>query len=100
MEYFIILILSAAVVILAVKYFVLKKQLKSVFNQLSEEQTRLVTIELVDGDIEKVVQEINALLERVQQSIDFLYDLFNVSVYKLNRYKSCLFLTKLIENRF
>ena len=69
MEYFIILILSAAVVILAVKYFALKKQLKSIFNQLSEKQIRLVTIELVDRDIEKVVQEINALLERMQQTV-------------------------------
>lgn len=69
MEYFIILILSATVVILAFKYFVLKKQLKSIFNQLSEEQTRLVTIELVDGSLEKVVQEINVLLERIQQTV-------------------------------
>ena len=69
MEYLIILILFAAVVILAVKTYLLKKQLRSIFYQLSEEQTRLVTVELVDGDIEKVVQEINTLLERIQQAV-------------------------------
>ncbi|MDE5599087.1 MAG: hypothetical protein K2J04_14825, partial [Lachnospiraceae bacterium] len=69
MEYIIILILFAAVIIFAVKSYLLKKQLRSIFYQLSEEQTRLVTVELVDGDIEKVVQEINTLLERIQQTI-------------------------------
>lgn len=69
MEYLIIIILSAAVVILALRYFVLKKQLKSIFTQLSEEQTKLVTVELVDRDLEKVVQEINNLLEQIQQTI-------------------------------
>lgn len=69
MEYLIILILFTAVVFLAVRYYLLKKQLRSVFYQLSEEQTRLVTVELVDRDIEKVVQEINALLERIQQTV-------------------------------
>lgn len=68
MEYLIILILFAAVVILAVRTYLLKRQLKSVFYQLSEEQTGLVTVELVDGDIEKVVREINTLLERIQQA--------------------------------
>ena len=69
MEYLIILILFTTVVILAVRSYLLKKQLRSIFYQLSEEQTRLVTVELVDGDMEKVVQEINALLERIQQTV-------------------------------
>ena len=69
MEYIIILILFTAVIFFAVKSYLLKKQLKSIFYQLSEEQTRLVTVELVDRDIEKVVQEINTLLERIQQTI-------------------------------
>ena len=69
MEYFIILILFAAVLILAAKSYLLKKQLRSIFYQLSEEQTRLVTVELVDRDMEKVVQEINTLLERIQQAV-------------------------------
>ena len=69
MEYLIILILFTAVVILAVKFYMLKKQLRCIFYQLSEEQTRLVTVEFVDGDIDKVVREINALLERIQQTV-------------------------------
>lgn len=69
MEYLIILILFAAVLILAVKSYLLKKQLRSIIYQLSEEQTRLVTVELVDGNLEKVVQEINILLERIQQAV-------------------------------
>ena len=69
MEYLIILILFAAVVILAVRTYLLKKQLRYVFYQLSEEQTGLVTVELVDGDVEKVVREINTLLERIQQEV-------------------------------
>ncbi|MCH5251253.1 MAG: HAMP domain-containing histidine kinase [Lachnospiraceae bacterium] len=69
MEYLIILILFAAVVILAVRTYLLKKQLRSVFYQLSEEQPGLVTVELVDGDVEKVVREINTLLERIQQEV-------------------------------
>lgn len=69
MDYLIILILSAAVIFFAVRYYVLKKQLKSIFNQLSEEQTKLVTVEHVDHDIENVVQEINDLLEQIQQTV-------------------------------
>ncbi len=69
MEYVFILILSAAVAILAAKHYVLKKQLKSISRQLSREQTRLVTVDFVNHDIEAVVQDINQLLERMQQII-------------------------------
>ncbi|MDE5772140.1 MAG: HAMP domain-containing histidine kinase [Ruminococcus sp.] len=69
MEYLIIFILSAAFIFFAVRYYLLKKQLKSVFKQLNEEQIRLVTIELVDHDIENIVQEINDLLEQIQQTV-------------------------------
>ncbi|MDE6747893.1 MAG: HAMP domain-containing histidine kinase [Lachnospiraceae bacterium] len=69
MEYMFILILSAAVAILAAKHYVLKKQLKYISKQLSREQTRLVTVEFVDHDIEIVAQNINELLEQIQQTI-------------------------------
>ena len=69
MEYMFILILSAAVAILSVKHYGVKKQLKSISRQLSREQTRLVTVDFVDRDIETVAQEINELLERMQQII-------------------------------
>lgn len=69
MEYMIILILFAAVVILAGRYYLLKKQLKSISEQLMEKLIRLVTVDFVDHDIEKVAQEINELLERIQQTV-------------------------------
>ncbi len=69
METFIILILFAAVMFFAGKYYVVKKQLKSIFRQLSREQTRLVTVELVDHDMEMAVLKINELLDRIQQTI-------------------------------
>lgn len=62
MESVIILILFAAVLSLAGRYYVLKKQIKSIFRQLHGEQTKLVTVELVDRDIEMVAQEINGLI--------------------------------------
>ncbi len=68
MEYMVILILFAAAVIFAGRYYKLKKQLKSVTRQLSIEQTRLVTVEFVDDDMEAAVLKINELLERMQQT--------------------------------
>lgn len=69
MEYMIMLILFAAVVIFAGRYYNLKKQLKSISRQLSNEQTRLVTVEFVDDDMESIALEINELLEKIQQTI-------------------------------
>lgn len=69
MEYMIILILFAAVLILEGRYYVLKKQLKSISRQLGGEQTKLVTVELIDHDIETIAQEINELFEQIQQAI-------------------------------
>lgn len=69
MEYIIILILFTAVIIFAGKYCKLKKQLKSIVGQLSAEGIRLVTLELIDKDLESVVLEINGLLEKIQQTI-------------------------------
>ncbi|MCM1569774.1 MAG: HAMP domain-containing histidine kinase [Roseburia sp.] len=69
MEYFIIFILFAAVVFWAGKYYGLKKQLKVVSIQLRDEANPLVTVELIDSDIEAVVLEINGLLEKIRQTI-------------------------------
>lgn len=69
MEYFIILILFAAVAFLAGKYYGLKKQLKSVSVQLSDEQNQLVTVEFIDRDLEAIVLGINGLLEKLRQTI-------------------------------
>lgn len=69
MEYIIILILSAAVVILAVKHIRVKKQLKSILGQLDDGLARLVTVAFVDDDVEAVALKINRLLEQIRQTI-------------------------------
>lgn len=69
MAYMIILILFAAVVILAVRYLRVKKQLKSMREQLGGEQPRLVTVAFVDEDVEAVALKINELLEQIRQII-------------------------------
>lgn len=69
MEYLIILILLAAVIFLAGRYYVLKKQLKTISKQLSDEQNQLVTVEFIDSDIETIALEINGLLEKIRQTI-------------------------------
>lgn len=62
-------ILLAAAAFLAGRYYGLKKQLKSVAEQLADEQNRLVTVALTDRDLEAVASGINGLLEKVQQTI-------------------------------
>lgn len=69
LENMIILILFAAVLIFAGKYYQLKRQLKSISRQLRVEHTRLVTVTFADDDVEKVALEINQLLEEIQQAI-------------------------------
>lgn len=69
MECLIILILFAAVVFWARKYYGLKKQLKAIFIQLKEEHAQLVAVELIDSDIEAIALEINKLLEKIRQTI-------------------------------
>lgn len=69
MEYVIIFILFAAIVFWAGKYHGLKKQLKSISIQLSEEQVQLVTVEFIDRDLEAIALEINRLLEKIRQTI-------------------------------
>ena len=69
MEYLIILILFAAVVFWAGRYYGLKKQLKAISVQLSDEQNQLVTVEFIDSDIEAIALEINGLLEKIRQTI-------------------------------
>lgn len=66
-EYLIILILFAAIVFLAGKYYGLKKQLKAISVQLNDEQNQLVTVEFIDNDLETIALEINELLEKIRQ---------------------------------
>ncbi len=69
MEYIVILILFAAVLLFAAKYNVLKRQLKSIARQLGVGQPRLVTVALADDDLEAVALQINRLLEQIQQTM-------------------------------
>ena len=98
MEHIIILILFTAVMIFAGKYCKLKKQMKSIARQLSVEQTRLVTIEFIDKDLETVVLEINELLEKIQQTIIkmrcypfFLKDRI-IGKYLFTKYACCIYI--------
>jgi len=68
-EYLIILILFAAVIFLAGKFYGLKKQLKAISVQLNDEQNQLVTVELIDSDLEAIALGINGLLEKIRQTI-------------------------------
>ena len=69
MEYLIILILFAAVVFWAGRYYRLKNQLKAISIQLNDEQNQLVTVELIDNDLELIALKINGLLEKIRQTI-------------------------------
>ena len=69
MEYLIIFILFAAFVFWAGKYYGLKKQLKAISLQLRDKQAQLVTVELIDSDLEAIALEINGLLEKIRQTI-------------------------------
>lgn len=69
MEYMIILILFAAAVFWAGRYYWLKKQLKAISIQLNDEQNQLVTVEFIDRDLESITLKINGLLEKIHQTI-------------------------------
>lgn len=68
-EYIIIAILFAAVIILAVRYIRVKKQLKSITGQLEDGLARLVTVAFVDEDVGAIALKINGLLEQIRQTI-------------------------------
>lgn len=69
METLIILILFAAAVFWVGKYYGLKKQLKAISVQLRDERNQLVTVELIDNDLETIALQINGLLEKIRQTI-------------------------------
>lgn len=66
-EYCIIVILSAAVLYFAAKFLLIKKQLQSVGKQLESRESRLISVELIDCDVEKLAAEINCLIDEIQQ---------------------------------
>ncbi|MBD5137471.1 MAG: HAMP domain-containing histidine kinase [Lachnospiraceae bacterium] len=63
MEYIVICILSAVSILLAVKQIIIKRQIKSISNQLKDMTNRLITIELSDYDLSNMVSGINLLID-------------------------------------
>ena len=61
MEIFIIIVLSAAVCILAVKLFSLKRRIGSVSRQLDDKKNALITTQLNGDELEDVVRKINLM---------------------------------------
>lgn len=63
MEIFIIIVLSAAVCILAVKLMFLRKRIRFVSKQLDDSENSLITTELNGNELEAVVRKINLMIE-------------------------------------
>ena len=66
MLYAIIIILIALVLFLSVKLFLLKKEIRRVAREMKEnEDRRHMNINLVDGDLQKMISEVNTLYEEI-----------------------------------
>ena len=66
MLYAIIIILIALVLFLSVKLFLLKKEMRRVAREMKEnEDRRHMNINLVDGDLQKMISEVNTLYEEI-----------------------------------
>ncbi len=63
MEIFVIIVLSAAVCVLAVKLLSLKSRIESVSRQLDENEHTLITTPLGGDELEAVVKKINLMIE-------------------------------------
>lgn len=69
MGYVVMILLCVAVIIFAAKYFILKGAIASIRRQLEDESAKLLAVWLVDDELNEVVLKINALLERIQQTV-------------------------------
>lgn len=67
MEYLIIVILSAAVLFLAARLLLIKKQLKSVSEQLDDYNGKLVSVELTGDELEGIVLKINSMIDDISK---------------------------------
>lgn len=65
MEYLIIVILSAAVFFLAVRFFLLKKQLSSISKQLDDYSGKLISVDLTGDELEEIVLKINSMIDDI-----------------------------------
>ncbi|MDE6595336.1 MAG: HAMP domain-containing histidine kinase, partial [Oscillospiraceae bacterium] len=63
MEIFVIIVLSAAVCVLAVKLFCLKSRIGSISKQLDDKDNTLITTQLNGDELEAVVKKINLMIE-------------------------------------
>lgn len=62
-----IVILSAAVFLLAVKLYLVKKQIITVSTQLDDYENKLIAIELIDNDIISMTRKINVMVDDIWQ---------------------------------
>ncbi len=67
MEYLIIAILSAAVLFLAARLFLLKKQLRKVSKQLDDYGDTLISVELTGDELEEIVLKINTMIDDISR---------------------------------
>ncbi len=67
MEYLIIVILSAAVLFLAARLFLMKKQLKSLSEQLDDYSGKLISVELTGDELEEIVLKINSMIDDINR---------------------------------
>lgn len=67
MEYLIIVILSAAVLFLAARLFLLKKQLRKVSKQLDDYGDTLISVELTGDELEEIVLKINSMIDDISR---------------------------------
>lgn len=63
----IIILLSAAVIYLAAKMAILKKQMRSVLRQLEINHSKMVHIEFADADLELLTAKVNDMIDRIWQ---------------------------------
>ncbi len=67
MEYLLIAILTAAVIFLAAKLSMIKKQIRQVTNQLDDYENKLISIELGDKSMEEMTIKINSMIDDIEQ---------------------------------
>lgn len=67
MEYLIIAILSAAALFLAARLLLIKKQLKSVSEQLDDYNGKLISVDFTGDELEEIVLKINSMIDDISK---------------------------------
>lgn len=67
MDYAVIFILFAAVIFFAAKFYFIKKQIKSISEQLDDCGNKVILIELADKNLEEMTAKINSMIDNIQR---------------------------------